>query len=183
MTPYNELKSLLDLLLVDIYAAEQHLSRELKNFVDGAVSAEFRSQLEKHLHETEAHVRSVAELLKSRSLDPHEGKCRILDSLLRKGQEILQSRGDDAVLDLGLVFIMRKIDLLEQSSYEDAKTLAEAIGEDAVVKVLEQHIRDEGQHERSWVVLGEDMVDSLAVKCSAKLKQTSAGGTYGQVGI
>lgn len=183
MTPYNELKSLLDLLLVDIYAAEQHLSRELKQYVDSAVSAELRSQLEKHLKETEAHARSVAGLLKSRSLDPHEGKCRVLDSLLKKGQEILQSRGDDAVLDLGLVFIMRKIDLLEQSSYEDAKTLAEALGEHAVVKVLEQHIREEGQHERSWVVLGEDMVDSLAVKGSAKLSRMSAGDASDQVGV
>jgi ferritin-like metal-binding protein YciE len=123
----------------------------------------------------------MAQLLKGRSLDPHEGKCRVIDSLLKKGQEILQSRGEDAVLDLGLVFIMRKIDLLEQSGYEDAKTVAEALGEDSVVKILEQHIREEGQHERSWVVLGEDMVDSLALKGAGRLSPISgAGSTAGR---
>jgi ferritin-like metal-binding protein YciE len=84
-----------------------------------------------------------------------------MDALLRRASEVAQSRGDDRLLDLALIFIMRKIESYEQGAYEDAKTVAEALNETEVISVLERHILEEGQQERSWTVLGEDMVDSL----------------------
>lgn len=175
---YQTLQSILDMQLQELYAAESHLARELKHFIDGAVSAEFKSQLAKHSQETEQHAQAMHALLQKRNIDAHEAKCRVIDALIKRGGEIVQSRGDDMLLDLGLVLTMRTIDIVEQSTYEGAKTIAEALGEDEVAMVLERHLREEGQQECSWTVLAEDMVDAL-VMASTKAKRSAAEGTEG----
>ncbi len=175
---YQTLKSLLDLQLQEIYAVEAHLTREIKHYIDGAVSSELRSQLSKHSTETQRHVKELSELLQKRGLDPHEARCRSVDALLKKGSEILQSRGSDRLLDLGLVFTMRTIETLEQRAYEDAKTIAEALGEDEVVKLLKAHLLEEGQQECCWTVLAEDMVDEL-VSAASRIGRESEEGVEG----
>jgi ferritin-like metal-binding protein YciE len=169
---YQTLRSLLDLQLQELYAAETHLAREFKHYVDGAASAELKSQLSKHKEETEQHAEGLASLLQKRSLDFHGVTCRVMDTLIKRGGEIIQSRGDDTLLDLGLVLTMRSIDTLEYSWYENAKTIAEALGEEEVVRVLERYLREEGQQECSWTVLAEDMVDAL-VATASKAKHQS----------
>jgi len=170
---YQTLRSLLDLQLQEIYAAETHLARELKHYIDGAVSAEFKSQLIKHREETEHHAEGLANLLQKRSLDLHGVTCRVMDALIKRGSDIMQSRGDDMLLDLGAVMTMRAIETLEQSWYENAKTMAEALGEEEVVRVLDRYLREEGQQERSWTVLAEDMVDAF-VATASKSKHAAA---------
>jgi ferritin-like metal-binding protein YciE len=165
---YQNLKSLLDTQLQEIYSAELHLAKELTTLFNAAVSTEFKSQLMRHSQETERHVEVLGDLLEKRNLGMHETRCKVMDSLLKRAAEVSQCRGDDRLLDLALIFIMRKIESFEQGSYEDAKTIAEALGETDVVKVLELHIREEGQQERGWTVLSEDMVDSLVASSETR---------------
>lgn len=175
---YSTLRSLLNSQLQELYAAQLHISREIARYIEGAVSSELKAQLRLHAVETERHADALGELLKKRNLDPHQTKCRVVDVLIKKGHDIIQSRGTDPLLDLGLVLTMRAIDAYHQSSYEEAKTIAEALGEVDVIKLLEQHMREEGQQERSWMVLAEDMVDALVV-ASTKLKQPPVEGLGG----
>jgi ferritin-like metal-binding protein YciE len=178
---YSTLQSLLDTQLQELYAAEAHASRESRRYVEGAVSAELKAQLVAHGEETQRHAEALKVLLEKRNLDPHQAKCRVMDVLIKKGHDIIQSRGSDTLLDLGLVLTMRAIAAYEQSSYEEAKTIAEALGEVDVAKLLEKHLREEGQQERSWMVLAEDMVDAL-VAVSSKAKHPPASGVEGVQG-
>jgi len=177
---YYNLKSLLDLQLQELYAAELHLAKELKVLFDVAVSKEFKSQLMRHSQETQGHVEVLGELLDKRKIGIHDTRCKVMDSLLKRASEVAQSRGDDRLLDLALIFAMRKIESYEQGAYEDAKTVAEALNETEVVSVLERHILEEGQQERSWTVLGEDMVDSLVASAAStkgiEVEQRGKGG-------
>ena len=177
---YHNLKALLDLQLQELYAAELHLAKELKVLSEAAVSTEFKSQLMSHSQETENHVEVLGELLEKRGMGAHETRCKVMDTLLRRAGEISQSRGDDRLLDLALIFLMRKIESYEQGAYEDAKTVAEALNDTEVARVLERHIREEGQQERGWTVLAEDMVDSVVASAASKkgieVEQREKGG-------
>jgi ferritin-like metal-binding protein YciE len=164
---YYNLKSVLDSQLQELYAAELHLAKELKVLFEVAVSKEFKSQLLGHSRETQSHVEVLGELLERRKIVVHETRCKVMDALLKRASEVAQSRGDDRLLDLALIFIMRKIESYEQGAYEDAKTVAEALNEGEVVSILERHIREEGQQERSWTVLAEDMVDLLGASAAS----------------
>lgn len=175
---YSTLQSLLDAQLHELYAAEVHVSREMKCYVDGAVSSELKAQLVKYGGEAERRAEALEALLKKRDLDPHQSRCRVIDVLIKKGHDIIQSRGSDAMLDFGLVLTMRAIAAYEQNSYEDAKTIAEAIGKGEMAKVLEKHQREDGQQERSFMALAEDMVDAL-VTVSSKARQSSDEGVGG----
>jgi ferritin-like metal-binding protein YciE len=73
---------------------------------------------------------------------------------------------------------MRTIETLEQRAYEDAKTIAEALGEDEVVKLLKAHLLEEGQQECCWTVLAEDMVDEL-VSAASRIGRESEEGVEG----
>lgn len=175
---YQTLQSMLNQQLQELYAAESHVAREIRHYVDGAVSAEFKSQLMKRSEETERHVETLSALLQKRGLDAHEAKCRPMDALIKRGGEVLNSRGSDMLIDVGLVFTMRTIETLEQRAYEDAKTLAESLGEDEVLKVLDTHLREESQQECAWTVLADDMIDAL-VAAIAKTKRAAAGESRG----
>lgn len=167
---YQSLKSLLNLQLQELYVMETHLAREMQRYIEGAVSSEFKSQLNRHTEETRKHSENLARLLRQRNIDPNQARCRTFDALIKRGGEIVESRGSDMLIDLGLVLQMRSIETLEQRAYEDAKMIAEALGEDDVVEIIDAHLRDEGQQECSWTVLAEDMVDeivSVAVKAGA----------------
>jgi ferritin-like metal-binding protein YciE len=175
---YSTLQSLLDAQLQELYAAEVHISKELKRYMEGVVSSELKTQLGKNSEETERHAEALGALLKKRNLDPHQAKCRVVDVFIKKGQDIIQSRGSDTLLDIGLVLAMRSIDAFEQAAYEEARIIAEALEESEVVKLLEKHMREEGQQERSWMVLAEDMVDAL-VTASSRTKQPPIEGLEG----
>jgi hypothetical protein len=164
---YHSLKSVLDSQLQQLYAAELYLAKELKVLFEVAVSKEFKSQLLSHSRETQSHVEVLGELLERRKIGVPETRCKVMDALLRRASEVAQSRGDDRLLDLALIFIMRKIESYEQGAYEDAKTVAEALNESEIVSILERYIREEGQQERSWTVLAEDMVDSLGASAAS----------------
>ncbi|MFN4894949.1 MAG: ferritin-like domain-containing protein [Pseudomonadota bacterium] len=175
---YQTLQSLLDQQLQEIYATEAHVARELSHYIDGVVSTEFKSQLAKHGEETQQRLEKISNLLQKLNIDPHHAKCRFMDALIKKGSEIVERRGKDALLDLGLVLNMRTIETIAQRSYEDARTIAEALGEDEVVSILEENCREAAQQECSWTVLAEDMVDAL-IASAAKTKRSITGGVEG----
>lgn len=170
---YSTLDGLLNDQLLEIYAAEAHLVRAMPQFLEGASSSEFQSFLRIHLEETEKHLNGLDAVLSARGLSSAGAKCRVVDALIKHGSEIAERRGNEIILDLGLIFVMRQIENYERCAYEIARTMAETLNLVELVEILDQNLKDEEEMERSWTVLSEDMIDTLHVEIGASLGERS----------
>jgi ferritin-like metal-binding protein YciE len=175
---FRNLEELLDYQLQELHAAETHAVKDLPAILQGAFSEELKSLLRQHIQESESHEQALAEILKKRATTPHLGRCKVVETLLKQGKAIAETRGNSVVLDVELSFILRMIETYEQCAYDSAKTLAEALGLDEIAAILQNSARDEQKMEQSCTVLGEDMIDALHLASSL----ASAAGVSTQTG-
>lgn len=161
---YSTLQELLNEQLVQLYAAKSHLAKVLPSLIEGISSSEFKSCLRLHLEQTKKHVESLESELINLNGSVQGTRCKVIDALIQQGMELFERPGDEVLLDTGLIFVMRHIENYECSCYEHARTIAEVLGYKRLVAMLDQHKEEDEEMERSWTVLGEDMIDTVHVE-------------------
>ena len=69
----------------DLYDAEQRLVKALPGMAEAAMSAELRQAFEKHLAETEGHVRRLEQIFSQMGKDPKATTCDAMKGLVKYG--------------------------------------------------------------------------------------------------
>ena len=172
---YSSLHALLDDQIQELYAAEHDLVRRLPLLSEGACSTELKHCIQAHAEETEKQVDRLEHILRARGLPLRARSHRAIEALVRQGLELIERRGNETLLDLGLIFILRHIEDIERGSYEIARTIAESLDASDIVKTLDQSRDEEDLMERSLTVLGDDMIDSVAAEMSAMGREKFSG--------
>jgi len=145
------LNSLSDLLLDqvrDLHNAETQLVAALPKMAKGATSPELRQLFSEHLEQTREHVerlKRVAELLGAK---PTGKTCKAMKGLLEEGKEALGEKGEDSVLDVGLVAAAQRVEHYEIAAYGTAVALAQRVGNSKVVALLEKTLGEEKDADR-----------------------------------
>lgn len=170
---YSTLQELLNDQLSQIYAAKSHLAKALPHMIEGAYSTELQSFLRLRLQQTLHQLERLDRALKNLSVSMHGMRCQVMDAFIKKAADITDRRGNEVLLDIGLVFVMRHIENYESSFHENARTIAEVLGHKHLVKMLDENREEDEQMERSWTVLSEDMIDTVHIEgCSVSSKQS-----------
>lgn len=140
------LKSLNDLLIDqirDLHNAETQLVAALPKMARGATSPELKKLFTTHLEQTREHVarlKSVAELL---SAKPTGKTCKAMKGLIEEGKEALDEKGEDSVLDVGLVAAAQRVEHYEIAAYGTAIAMAARLGNKDVRQLLEKTLAEE----------------------------------------
>ncbi len=157
----SSLNSLLLEQLRVLYAAESQLVRGIPKLIEGVSSSELKSLLAQHLAETEKHL----ERLDAAATHLHEKlageRCRPVEALLKEALDLTERRGDDRVLDAGVIATMRMIESFEKTAYELARDVVEVLNESEILKIVDANLLDENRCEQSMTVLFEDLIDSI----------------------
>ena len=66
-----------------------------------------------------------------------------MEGCIKEGDEALEQKGEDHVLDLGLIGAGGRVEHYEIAGYTTAITLAQAIGAKDVVSLLQQSLAEE----------------------------------------
>jgi ferritin-like metal-binding protein YciE len=92
-----------------------------------------------------------------------------------------EEQGEAGIIDVALIAVLRRIEFCEISSYETARSIAEALGEEEVLKILEENLREEEVMERFLTVLSEELIDdqSLSGGASREPSYSVAGAHNG----
>lgn len=140
------LNSLSDLLLDqvrDLHSAETQLVAALPKMAKGATSSDLQQLFSEHLEQTREHVdrlKRIAALLGGKAT----GKtCKAMKGLIEEGKEALEEKGEDAVLDVGLVAAAQRVEHYEIAAYGTAIALATRVGNSKVVALLEKTLGEE----------------------------------------
>lgn len=158
----NSLHDLLRILLSRLYAAEHQIMSILPRIAEEVSGAELRDALQCHVTETEKQLRriEVAARFLSCRVSPlsHSG----IEGLIRDLLNVVEEKGSAGVVDLALMAALRRIEFCEISSYETARSIAEALGEREVSMILEDNLREEEVIERFLTVLSEELIDEAS---------------------
>lgn len=139
----SNMHSLLQEQVRDLYSAETQLVKALPKVAKAASTDSLRKAIEAHLEETRGHVerlKRIAELLEAK---PGGKKCKGMEGLLAEGKEALEEEGPEPLVDAALIAAAQRVEHYEISAYGSARAMAELLGLDSVVTLLQQSLDEE----------------------------------------
>lgn len=160
--------------LRDLYSAENQLLKALPKMAKGASSEELRQALEDHLEETKEHVSRLEEIFDALGEKPTGKTCHGMKGLIEEGSEILEEKGEESVLDAGIIAAAQKVEHYEIASYGTVRTFANLLGEDDAAELLQQTLDEEGDADKRLNELADDIVNPEALSESEQEEETAS---------
>ncbi|MFO0788832.1 MAG: ferritin-like domain-containing protein [Pirellulales bacterium] len=139
--------------LKDILSAEKQLVKALPKMAKGATSEALRASIEDHLEQTKEHVNRLEQVFASIDKAPRAEHCKAMEGLVAEGAELLEEDGDPTVKDAALIAAAQRVEHYEISAYGTARTLAELLGNDKAVELLQQTLDEEKETDQKLTEL------------------------------
>jgi ferritin-like metal-binding protein YciE len=169
----NSLHDLLEDALSRLYVAEQELMRILPRVAEEVSCSELREALLSHVGETAKRIKRLEASAQALSCSPHAGARSGSEGLIRDLMNIAEEPGESGIIDVAVIAALRRIEFCEISRYETGRSIAEALGEKDVSKMLEDNLRDEEAMERFLTVLSDELIDDQS--CDGQTARHSVG--------
>jgi len=150
--------------LKDLYSAESQLAKALPKMAKGAANEELRAAFEGHLEETKMHVARIEEIFEAESLggSPRGHKCKGMEGLIEEGSEMLAEKGDDSVVDAGLIGAAQRVEHYEIAGYGTARAMAQLLGLSKAASLLQQTLDEEAAADEKLTHIAERYVHAAA---------------------
>jgi ferritin-like metal-binding protein YciE len=139
----SELKVLYVDELKDIYSAETQLVKALPKMAKASSSEELRNGFEEHLEQTKEHVSRLEQIFQVLGEKPTGKKCMGMEGLIKEGGEAAEEDYEDDAKDQALIGAAQRVEHYEIAAYGTVRAMAEKLGEDKAVKLLEQTLKEE----------------------------------------
>lgn len=139
----SQLMKLFENELKDIYWAEQALTKALPKMIRNATSKDLVKALEKHLSETEGHVRRVEQVFDLMGKKAVAKKCEGMEGLVKEAEIIMEGCEKGAMRDAGIISGAQKVEHYEIASYGTICQFAETLGLTNATRLLQQSLNEE----------------------------------------
>jgi Mn-containing catalase len=145
--------------LKDLLHAEGQLVKALPKMARAAHSPQLKTGFQNHLEETKGQVERLKQVFELLGEKAKAKPCKAMQGLIEEGQETITEgkEMEDVAADLALAVCAQKIEHYEIAGYGSVRTLAEALGNPKVVKLLAQTLAE------------EEKTDKLLTEASAPL--------------
>ncbi len=157
-----ELDTLKDLYieeLKDLYSAEKMLTKALPKMAKAAKHKELQAAFRNHLKETEQHVARIERICKEHGVSPRGKKCVGMEGLIEEGNELIQEKPDEDVLDAGLISKAQHVEHYEIAGYGTVRTYARQLGYDDQAELLQRTLDEEGNADHLLTALAESGIN------------------------
>jgi ferritin-like metal-binding protein YciE len=129
----------------DIYDAEKQLVKALPKLAKASESEELAEALRMHLEETQNHVSRIEDVFGVVGVNPKSKPCKGMKGLIEEGSEAVREEDKGPLRDLAIIAGAQRVEHYEISAYGTARTLAEQLGLDDAVGLLQQTQDEEEQ--------------------------------------
>jgi len=153
--------------LRDLYNAETQLVKALPKMAKASSSDELRQAFEEHLRQTSEHVSRLEQIFEMLDEKPTGKKCLGMEGMVKEAAETMKEDYVDAVMDAGIIGAAQRVEHYEIAGYGTVRTLAELMGENEHVTLLEQTLEEEKQTDQKLTELAEDV--------NSQAKETETG--------
>lgn len=139
----QSIDALLEDLLKDTYNAENQLLKALPQMAEAASSNSLQEAFTKHLQETQEQINRLEQVSNILGVSLSGKKCHGMEGLIKEGSEVINTDGEDAVIDAALIAAAQKVEHYEIAAYGTLVALAEQLGLDDVVDLLQETLNEE----------------------------------------
>src|SRR6202162_829089 len=155
--PDQGLKELYVDELKDLYRAENQLVKTLPKMAKSASSEELREGFEKHLEQTRGHVQRLEKIFQALGASPKGKTCKGMQGLIEEGSEATEEEYEGSVMDAALIGAAQRVEHYEIAGYGTVRSMAETLGEDDQVSLLEETLEEEKQTDQKLTELAEQI--------------------------
>jgi ferritin-like metal-binding protein YciE len=156
----GSLRDVLVMELKDLYSAEEQLVEALPKMAKAAMTPELEEAFTTHLQQTKQQVERLEEIAGILDIKLGGQKCKGMEGLIEEGSEVVKE--DESVLrDLALIGAAQRVEHYEMAGYGTARTVAEALGEEEVVDLLQDTLDEEGEADELLTQISESIISDL----------------------
>jgi ferritin-like metal-binding protein YciE len=162
MFGHNRFDTLRDLFmdeLRDLYDAEHQILSALPKMEERASDDELKRAFRSHLEETRGQVTRLEQVFEKCGEKPERKTCAAMKGLVAEGEEILKAKGDDDVIDAGLIAAAQRVEHYEIAGYGTLRTLARRLGFEEQARLLQQTLDQEGAADKKLTQIAESRVN------------------------
>ena len=163
MSKLQTLESLLIHEIKDLHSAETQLVKALPKMAKAASESSLRDAFETHLEETKIHVERLEKVAELLGAKPGGKTCKAMKGLVEEGEETIKEEGEPGIKDLALIGAAQRVEHYEISGYGTARAIAEALGQEDVVSLLEETLEEESNTDQLLTSLAEDIMSSQEI--------------------
>jgi ferritin-like metal-binding protein YciE len=130
--------------LGDVLYAEQTLVKTLPKLQEEAADEELAQGFGEHLEETRQHVKNLEQAFETLGEPAKAEKCPGIEGIKKEHDEFVSNESpSQEILDAFLTGAGARTEHYEIAAYEGLVTMAEATGEDEVVRLLTENLEQE----------------------------------------
>jgi ferritin-like metal-binding protein YciE len=155
--PDQGLKELYIDELKDLYSAENQLVKALPKMAKAASSDELRAGFEKHLEQTRGHVQRLEKIFEALGESPKGKTCKGMQGLIEEGSEVTEEDYEGSVMDAALIGAAQRVEHYEIAGYGTVRSMAETLGADDQVSLLEETLEEEKETDEKLTELAEQI--------------------------
>lgn len=162
-----KLESLHDLFLdeiADLHSAEQQLVKALPKMAKAASNPRLKEAFETHLEETRTQLERLDQIIERLDRKPRSKTCKAMKGLIEEGEDMIKNRGDEAVVDAGLISAAQRVEHYEIAAYGCARTYAEMLGEQLAMQSLDTSLDEEKSTDERLTDIATQLVNVQAAR-------------------
>jgi ferritin-like metal-binding protein YciE len=148
--------------LRDLYNAETQLVKALPKMAKASANDQLREAFENHLRETSEHVSRLEQIFEQLGEKASGKKCLGMEGLVKEGSETMKEDYEDEIKDAAIIGAAQRVEHYEIAGYGTVRALAELLGEDEHVSLIEQTLEEEKKADEKLTELSEDINSEAA---------------------
>ena len=145
--------------LQDLYSAETQLVEALPKMAKAATNTQLKAGFEQHLAETQRQVQRLEQIFQQLGEKPGSTTCKGMQGLIKEGEEMIKSKGDNAAIDAGLIAAAQRVEHYEIAGYGCVRTYAQQLGETQAMSLLQTTLDEEGATDKKLTQLAESVIN------------------------
>ena len=158
----KNLKDLFEHELKDLYSAENQLLQALPKMKDHATYNDLKKAFEKHLKETEGHVKRLEEICDELGISPKGETCKAMKGLVSEAESFLKEDTEQDVRNAGLIAEAQRVEHYEISGYGTAVRFAKELGHKKIAEKLQKTLDEEYKTDDLLTEMAESRINQEA---------------------
>jgi ferritin-like metal-binding protein YciE len=159
----DEVRKLLTTQLQDAYSAEKQALRCMQKVQKKSTTAELRDGISMHIEQSQVQIERVEQALEILGSKPGRKVCEAMRGLVEEANQELEEHEKGPILDLVIVAGMQRIEHYEIAAYGTDIALAQALGEQEIVDLLQQTLEEEKMTDTKLTEVTQEFVMPAAM--------------------
>ena len=150
--------------LQDIYYAENQITKALPTMIEKATSSQLKQGFEKHLSETQNHIKRLEQVFKMHGHSPKGVDCPAIDGIIEEADEVAGDVADKEVLDAALIASAQAVEHYEITRYGTLIAWARLLGRADCAAILERTLAEEKAADGKLTAIAETRLNMRAAE-------------------